>query len=116
MGVIAICEHGYVLDSCRCPEQHDPVDVKVCPTGHYHGPSRYARADQVLPSVQPQTDTTGATTDPALLELLRDAGSRWGPLGVALAAASLTDPMVVISRLALAGRESRDQPDASGFA
>lgn len=36
---------------------------------------------------------------PVLLELLRAAGDEWGPLGVALAAAHLTDPAVVVWQL-----------------
>lgn len=39
-------------------------------------------------------------TDPELVALLADAGNRWGALGVALAAAELTDPGVVAARLA----------------
>lgn len=37
--------------------------------------------------------------DPALVRLLRVAGDRWGPLGVALAAAQLTDPAAVVAGL-----------------
>lgn len=37
--------------------------------------------------------------DPALVDLLHEAGARWGALGVALAAAQLTDPKVVVGKL-----------------
>ncbi len=37
--------------------------------------------------------------DPTLLWLLRRAGDEWGPLGVALTAAHLSDPAVVVSKL-----------------
>lgn len=46
----------------------------------------------------PETTTT-TESDPELLDLLRDAGRRWGPLGVALAAASLTDREALIRKL-----------------
>jgi hypothetical protein len=37
--------------------------------------------------------------DPQVVEVLRDAGNRWGALGVALVAAHLTDPDVLVHRL-----------------
>lgn len=37
--------------------------------------------------------------DPGLIEVLRSAGDRWGPLGVALAAARLTDVDVLVRQL-----------------
>jgi hypothetical protein len=40
--------------------------------------------------------------DARLLWLLRRAGEEWGPLGVALAAARLTDPAAVVSGLTVA--------------
>lgn len=48
-------------------------------------------------------------TDPELVDLLADAGNRWGALGVALAAAELTDPEVLIGHLR---REPRDPIEA----
>jgi hypothetical protein len=38
-------------------------------------------------------------TDPDLIERLREAGKRWGPLGVARVAANLTDPDVLVQSL-----------------
>lgn len=38
-------------------------------------------------------------TDPALIEVLREAGEKWGPLGVARVAAHLTDPDVLVQSL-----------------
>lgn len=38
-------------------------------------------------------------TDPRLVALLREAGREWGPLGVALTAAALTDPAALVDRL-----------------
>lgn len=61
-----------------------------------------------LPTVQGRTDDPPAgwlrrpsleDTDPELVELLRDAGDRWGPLGVAITAAALTDPNVLLAHL-----------------
>ena len=39
------------------------------------------------------------TISPRLIQILKDAGDEYGPLGVALAAASLTDPQVLIWEL-----------------
>lgn len=47
--------------------------------------------------------------DPKLIEALRELGNRWGPLGVALTAAQLTDPKVLI--LLLQGENT--MPDVS---
>lgn len=55
--------------------------------------------------------------DPRLVEQLRRAGDEWGPLGVALAAAQLTDPQALVARLSgerpdprpAAARAMRDQ-------
>ena len=38
-------------------------------------------------------------TDARLIELLREAGNEWGPLGVALAAARLTNVDVLVAKL-----------------
>jgi hypothetical protein len=38
-------------------------------------------------------------TDARLVELLREAGNEWGPLGVAIAAARLTDVDMLITQL-----------------
>lgn len=43
-------------------------------------------------------EPAGPDTDPRLLDLLKTAGDEWGPLGVALAAAQLTD-VAVLRRL-----------------
>lgn len=59
------------------------------------------------PDHEPQDNDRYA---PALIDILRDAGNEWGPLGVALAAASLTDPATVISRLAT-GADATPPPD-----
>lgn len=59
--------------------------------------------------------------DPELVELLRHAGDRWGPLGVALVASTLTDPNVLVARLRHpssigiiqpVGSQTTEQPDA----
>lgn len=61
-----------------------------------------------LPTVQGSTDAPPAgwlrrpgleDTDPELIEVLRDAGDRWGPLGVAVVASALTDPNVLVAHL-----------------
>lgn len=44
-----------------------------------------------------------AETDDRLLWVLRRAGDEWGPLGVALTAALLSDPNVVVQNLVVAG-------------
>ena len=51
--------------------------------------------------------------DGRLLWLLRKAGEEWGPLGVALAAARLTDPKVLIAALE-ADEEGRTLEPTSG--
>lgn len=57
-----------------------------------------------LPTVQGRTDAPLRRSgledvDPELVELLRTAGDRWGPLGVALVASTLTDPNVLVAYL-----------------
>jgi len=67
--------------------------------------------------------TTVRESDPELLELLGDAGRRWGPLGVALAAASLTDREALARKLTTAatpaaaeyGLHSDEMPDLDEF-
>jgi hypothetical protein len=41
----------------------------------------------------------GERFDPKLVEILREAGGEWGPLSVALAAATLTDVDVLVAKL-----------------
>src|SRR5690606_18406844 len=50
-------------------------------------------------TTMPNPTTTTAESDPELLELLADAGRRWGPLGVAIAAADLTDRDALLAKL-----------------
>ena len=57
----------------------------------------------------PETTTT-TEVDPELLELLHDAGRRWGPLGVAIAAASLTDRDALLAKLV--GGATGEETDA----
>lgn len=53
-------------------------------------------------------------TDPELVEMLREAGRKWGPLGVALAAAGLTDSEVLIKNLSGETRPARsEEPERS---
>ncbi len=47
-------------------------------------------------------------TDPFLIDQLQTMGDRWGPLGVAIAAAHLTDPNVLLTHL----RRESDTDDA----
>jgi hypothetical protein len=49
-----------------------------------------------------------ADTDEKLLDKLRKAGDRWGRLGVALAAARLSDPLVVAAHLRADPTPTRD--------
>jgi len=49
-------------------------------------------------------------TDPTLLWLLRRAGESWGPLGVALVAARMTDPEVLIAHLTSGGGVPNPEP------
>lgn len=54
------------------------------------------------PRFIPDVDPDGETRhDPKLIQILREAGDRWGPLGVVRAAASLLDPGVL--RMELVG-------------
>lgn len=48
---------------------------------------------ELMPAVTPDD------VDPRLLEILRETGGRWGALGVAYAAATLTDPVALLARL-----------------
>lgn len=52
--------------------------------------------------------------DERLVELLRTAGDEWGPLGVALVAAQLTDPAAVVARLA--GPQGEPRPEGGAAA
>lgn len=52
--------------------------------------------------------------DPELRSLLVGMGNRWGPLGVALAAAHLTDPAVLVARLAAGGTRTTEPEPAAG--
>lgn len=62
-------------------------------------------ARSVLPDPEPAApplsvaDLTDGTVAPELLAALHDLGDRYGPLGVALAAAAETDPAVLVARL-----------------
>jgi len=67
------------------------------------GGTSYVRASAALPVAELHVPPAGPLSldnvDPTLIERLRDLGDLWGPLGVALAAAALTDPGVLVSRL-----------------
>jgi hypothetical protein len=54
-----------------------------------------------------------ADTDLELVALLREAGDRWGHLGVALVAAGLSDPEVVVGKLTEPGREPVEEDEPS---
>lgn len=47
MGVQSICTDGYVVASCRCPEEHDPVKIVTC-THLTHSGWTYAKAVQAF--------------------------------------------------------------------
>lgn len=51
---------------------------------------------------------TAPNIAPGLIEVLREAGDEWGPLGVALAAARLTNVDVLVSQLAEDSRPAMD--------
>jgi len=36
MGKQSICDQGFVLAGCRCPNTHYPLLVRACPPGHAH--------------------------------------------------------------------------------
>lgn len=62
-------------------------------------------------SPEPALDGGGGTaTDPALLATLRSLGDQYGPLGVALAAADLTDSAVLVRRLTETSEPADDEP------
>lgn len=89
--------------NCYC---EDEVHPHMYGTGHYcnAGAGRKDRADLSKPGLQ--------NIDPRLVAMLQGMGDKWGPLGVALAAAQLTDPDVVADRLSKPKQTPEDvEPD-----
>lgn len=90
-----------LLDAARSelavPEVQCPACAATIRARLMDQPGALAAKPEHQAPLPPAAPPTLDDVDPTLIERLRDLGDRWGPLGVALAAALLTDPGVVVS-------------------
>lgn len=96
------CDSCAVGGSC---DKQDPTDALTSTETARPATESDAHADPGPWGTPDVANAPAALTDeprfnPDLIASLRDFGDEWGPLGVALAAASLTDSEALVSRLA----------------
>lgn len=79
--------------------EHFGCDWPTDQQGHHLGWAHTNMAAQAIWASDPLDVRIGTDTAPGLIEGLRRLGDDYGPLGVALAAADLTDTRLLIQRL-----------------
>jgi hypothetical protein len=85
----------------RCVDSLDDL-IRYCDDPGTEALGAVYEARALLGWTPPKRAATGpalADIAPGLIDLLRDAGDEWGPLGVAVAAARLTDVDVLVRQL-----------------
>ena len=90
--------------------EHFGCDWPTDEAGHHYGWAHANMLAQAIWATDPSHVRISPDTAPELLTSLRQLGDEYGPLGVALAAADMTDTRLLLQRLVA---EQASQPEES---